>query len=174
MDWPFFVENFLKNIEKMAEKEYNSQMERMEYISKSEKETGKIAGELAQKVILQQALDKATVVALEGELGAGKTTFTKAFAKMLGVKEKLTSPTFVILKSYNLKLKKFNKLTHIDAYRINSGQELKQLGIEEIISNPENIVLIEWAERVSDIISKEAVRVHIDHISESKRKIVIT
>lgn len=146
----------------------------MEYLSKSVGETEKVARELAEKIIPRQARDKATVVALEGELGAGKTTFTKAFAKALGVKEKLTSPTFVILKRFTIYDLRFKNLIHVDAYRLNSGEELKSLGIEEMLADPGNIILIEWAERVADILPAEHLTIHIDHISENERKITIS
>ncbi|MGD0977344.1 MAG: tRNA (adenosine(37)-N6)-threonylcarbamoyltransferase complex ATPase subunit type 1 TsaE [Minisyncoccia bacterium] len=151
----------------------------MIYDSKSEKETGEIARKLAEQIVsreivaLRQAQDKAIVIALEGELGAGKTTFIKAFAKALGVKEKLTSPTFVIMRKFIVHDLRFKNLYHVDAYRLNSGEELKPLGIEEIIADPENIIMIEWAERVRDILPKKHISVHIDHIAENKRKIQI-
>lgn len=153
-----------------CEKSYNPSME---YLSKSVLETEKIAAELAQKIFLQQTQNKATVVALEGELGAGKTTFVKAFAKALGVKEKLSSPTFVIMRSYQLSTASYQLLVHIDAYRLDGGEELELLGIDDIFTGPENIVLIEWAERVADILPAKHLTIHIDHISENERKIIL-
>lgn len=162
----------------------------MIYQSKSEKETAEIARNLTKQIVsskivaprntsdktvaLRQAQGKAMVIALEGELGAGKTTFVKTFAKALGVKEKITSPTFVIMRRFMIYDLRFKDLYHIDAYRLNNGNELRTLGIEEIISNPENIVLIEWAERVAEILPEKYIKIHIDHISENERKITIT
>jgi len=68
----------------------------------------------------------------------------------------------------------FQHLFHVDAYRLNSGKELKQLGIEEIIADSQNIVLIEWAERVADILPQDYVRVHMDHVAEKERKVTIS
>jgi tRNA threonylcarbamoyladenosine biosynthesis protein TsaE len=151
----------------------------MEYMSKSEKETAEIAENLAKQIVsqktkaLRQAQGKATVIALEGELGAGKTTFTKAFAKALGIEEKLTSPTFVIMRRFTISDSRFKNLYHIDAYRLNGGDELKILNIEEILNNSGNIVLIEWAERVKDVLPAKHITVHMDHVSEKERKLVV-
>jgi len=149
----------------------------MEYLSKSVEKTGEIAERLAERIVSLEkdavGGERAVVIALEGELGAGKTTFAKAFAKALGVEQKLTSPTFVIMRKYSLDISRFQSLIHIDAYRLNNGEELKLLGIEEIISDPENIVLVEWAERVAEILPEKHITVHIDHISENERKILI-
>ncbi|HEY4507201.1 MAG TPA: tRNA (adenosine(37)-N6)-threonylcarbamoyltransferase complex ATPase subunit type 1 TsaE [Candidatus Paceibacterota bacterium] len=145
----------------------------MEMVSKSVKSTQKIATEIARKTMENRLGSSAVVVALEGELGAGKTTFVKAFAKYLGVRSHITSPTFVIMKNYKLKSKSYKLLVHIDAYRLRDYRDLLPLGIEEIISNPENIVLIEWAERVSKILPKKYIKIHIDHIDNNSRKITL-
>lgn len=146
----------------------------MQTVSKSPKQTQKVAGLLAEK-ICQQPLPRrcSLVVALEGELGAGKTTFVKGFAKALGVKNKISSPTFVLMKSYNLKSATYNKLFHIDTYRLKDHGDLIQLGIKEIISNPKNLVLIEWSDRVKKILPKSYIKIHMDHINEKTRKISI-
>ncbi|MBI2676767.1 MAG: tRNA (adenosine(37)-N6)-threonylcarbamoyltransferase complex ATPase subunit type 1 TsaE [Candidatus Yanofskybacteria bacterium] len=146
----------------------------MKFLSKSPKETQKAAGVLAKK-ITRKTLQKRTalVLGLEGELGAGKTTFVKGFAKGLGLKNKISSPTFVLIKSYNLKLTTYNNLFHIDAYRLKDHEDLIRLGIKEIFSNPKNLILIEWSDRVRKILPKNYLRIHIDHIDENERKIVI-
>ncbi len=106
---------------------------------------------------------KATVVALQGELGSGKTYFAQQFGKVLGVEENMASPTFVIMKSYNINWKGFKKLIHIDAYRLEKEQELIHLGWEELIKDPENFILVEWPERVEGLIPKDAKRIHFKH-----------
>ncbi len=113
---------------------------------------------------------KATVIALQGDLGAGKTTFAQAFGKIMGVTENMPSPTFVIMKSYDIDPAKtgqvgrgFKKLIHIDAYRLEKEEELLHLGWDELIQNPENIILIEWPERVEKLIPKDAKRIHFKH-----------
>ncbi len=142
-------------------------------VSKSLNATQKIASDLAKKIISTKSIDGAYVIGLEGELGAGKTTFVKGFAKALGVKERITSPTFVIMKRYELR-GVYKLLYHIDAYRLKDEKELIQLGIEEIFSNPGNIVLIEWADRVKKILPKNRISIHMDHVSKKERKINIT
>lgn len=100
--------------------------------------------------------EAATVVALEGNLGAGKTTFVQTLARELGVKEVVQSPTYVLMKSYPLELSgpsgetnnKFTRLIHIDAYRLESPDEFDALNPQEFLSDPATLVLIEWPERV--------------------------
>ncbi len=91
----------------------------------------------------------ATLVTLSGELGAGKTTFTKAAAKTFGVEESVTSPTFVLEKIYQLSGQKFDRLVHIDAYRLEKGSDLKPLGFDELMEDSKNLIFLEWPERVA-------------------------
>src|SRR3989344_4353110 len=146
----------------------------MFYLSKNSKETEKAAGVLAKEII-RKALSKRTalVLGLEGELGAGKTTFVKGFVKALGVKSKISSPTFVLIKSHNLKHITYNKLYHIDAYRLKDHKDLIKLGIKEIFDDPKNLILVEWSDRVKGILPKKYIKIHIDHIDEKTRKISI-
>src|ERR1700679_1259702 len=108
---------------------------------------------------LSPRADTATVVTLSGDLGTGKTTFTQAVAKALGVGEDVTSPTFVIEKIYQLKGQKFDRLIHIDAYRLENEHELKVLGFEELLEDPKNLILLEWPERVAELIPADATRI---------------
>ena len=104
---------------------------------------------------------KATVITLSGELGAGKTHFTKYLAKSLGVKEIVNSPTYVIIKNYKLKSKHYDKLVHIDAYRLAGADDLVRLGWYEILVNPRNLVVIEWPEIVRGVIPTNAIKLTI-------------
>ena len=117
--------------------------------------------------------NQATVVALQGELGAGKTTFTQEVGKILGVEENMHSPTFVIEKIYAIDYKGFKKLIHIDAYRIEKESELLHLGWDEIIKDKENLILIEWPERVPGIIPSDAKKIFFKHVDENTREIKI-
>jgi tRNA threonylcarbamoyladenosine biosynthesis protein TsaE len=117
-------------------------------------------------------LDKAIVVALSGELGAGKTTFAQGVATTLGVQESVTSPTFVIEKIYVLDGQRFERLIHIDAYRLNTAHELEVLGWHELVSDPGNLVLLEWPEKVAELIPKNAITIRFD-IDGEKRIITI-
>ena len=106
---------------------------------------------------------KATVVGLQGELGSGKTAFAKALGKMMGIDEHIVSPTFVIMKSYDINWRGFRKLIHVDAYRIESESELLNLGWDELVENPQHLILIEWPERVEGILPKESRRIFCKH-----------
>lgn len=114
---------------------------------------------------------KAQVFGLAGNLGSGKTTFTQAVAKALGVNEGVTSPTFVIEKIYKLSGQVFDRLIHIDAYRLESGRELLQLGWHEISSDPKNLIMIEWPERVADILPADLKKINFAFIDEKTREI---
>ena len=143
-------------------------------VTKSAEETKKVAKLFAKDIIGEfQVGKKATIIALVGNLGAGKTTFTQGFAEGLGIKEKIHSPTFVILKEYKITSEKFKYFYHIDCYRLKNEKDAKTIDLEEIIKNPENLVLIEWAERVKKILpKKQLLVVKFFHINEETRKIV--
>ena len=137
--------------------------------SNSPKETQKIASDLAKKIIKTK---KGAVIALEGELGAGKTTFIQGFAKALGVKSKVKSPTFVLMKKY--KVSNQANLYHLDCYRIGDYKELRIPELKEIFEMSHDIVLVEWAERIKKALPKKHIKIHIDHINKNQRKITIT
>jgi tRNA threonylcarbamoyladenosine biosynthesis protein TsaE len=136
----------------------------------------KKSGETAAKRIRKNCgpgRKQAFVIALEGELGAGKTTFLQGFAKGLGIKEKILSPTFVIMRKFRimnheLRIKNF---FHIDCYRLNNPKELLALGFKEIILDPENIVAIEWADKIKKILPRNVVRIKFKLIEEKIRRI---
>ena len=109
------------------------------------------------------------VVLLNGDLGAGKTTFTKAVLKSLGVKDEVTSPTFTIMREYNGK--KF-KIYHFDMYRLTSGQEAKEFGLEDYIysKNRDSVVFIEWPENIKDILVGDFLKVNISILDDNRRK----
>lgn len=147
----------------------------MQYRSESPADTEKIAISLLRKIDNKKPFH-ATVIALEGELGAGKTTFVKGIAQAFKIKQNITSPTFVIMKAYKLRPlanHNFSKLIHIDAYRLKDYRDLASLGVKEIFDDPKNIVLIEWSDRVQKILPKKHIKVHLDHLTEFERKITI-
>lgn len=134
----------------------------MRKVAKSIKETNEIARLFVNKIL--QDKDKqlgAMVVCLSGDLGAGKTAFTKAVAKHLGIKNTVNSPTFVIIKKYLVKLKRHKYFFHLDAYRLKNEKELLHLGWQEIINDKYNLVFIEWPENVSKAIPSHARFVYI-------------
>lgn len=142
----------------------------MTNLSSSLEETGQIASNFTNAL---SPADRATVAALQGDLGAGKTAFSQAVGKIVGITENMHSPTFVIMKVYEIDYKGFKKLVHIDAYRLEKDSELLHLGWEEIISEPENLVLIEWPENVPGTIPKWAKKISFKFIDENTREISI-
>jgi tRNA threonylcarbamoyladenosine biosynthesis protein TsaE len=146
----------------------------MIFKTKGAKETQKLADDLARKTIKSKPLKHARVIAFEGELGAGKTTFIQGFAKALKIKQRITSPTFVLMRHYKPGIGNWKLLVHIDAFRLRSWRDLDSLGIKDIFGDPGNIVLIEWAERVRPILPSKCTKIHIDHLGENTRKITIT
>lgn len=135
------------------------------------KDLDKVAQDLIAKVNKKEA-EKAIILSFSGDLGSGKTTLTQVVCKKLGIKEKIVSPTFVIMKKYNINNGKFDKLIHIDAYRIEKVNELITLGWEEIISNKKNLVIIEWPEQIKEIIPNDSIKINLFHIDEKTRGIV--
>jgi tRNA threonylcarbamoyladenosine biosynthesis protein TsaE len=119
----------------------------MQIISKSVEETQNIAKDVATDII---AKTRSNVVLLEGELGGGKTTFSQGFLASFGVDKPVTSPTFVIMKSYSITDSDY-KIYHLDLYRLNQEWEVLDLGIMDIIQNPNNILLIEWASKTPNL-----------------------
>ena len=113
----------------------------------------------------------ATVVGLSGELGAGKTTFMKGIARAFGLEEDITSPTFVIQKMYDIQNEQFDLLVHIDAYRLESGEEMGALGWHEMITNPRTIVFLEWPEKVSSALPLRTEMVHFEVLDTNERSI---
>ncbi len=104
---------------------------------------------------------RATLIMLSGELGAGKTAFTKSVAHALGVKEVVTSPTFVLEKIYMLSNQAFKYLIHIDAYRLEKGADLAPLGFDELMKDSGNLILLEWPEKVADALPEPSARISI-------------
>jgi tRNA threonylcarbamoyladenosine biosynthesis protein TsaE len=145
------------------------------YIAKNLEETQKIASDFIKTLCQGLSLtsgSSATTVGLYGELGSGKTSFTQGVAKALDIAENVVSPTFVIEKIYELKNQNFSHLIHIDAYRLEKSSELLHLGWQEIIADPKNLILIEWPERVADIMPLH-ICINFRHIENEQREIEI-
>lgn len=128
----------------------------------SEKDTERLAHKLADR------MKPGSVIALEGELGAGKTTFAQAFARALGVSGTVNSPTFTIIKEYEDGRLPFY---HMDVYRI-SQAEADELGLEEYFYG-DGIALVEWASRISDLLPAERLDVHIAGSGYAERTITL-
>lgn len=115
--------------------------------------------------------EKAVILALSGDLGTGKTTITKEIAKHLGVRENVISPTFVIMKIYKTKDKIFKNLIHIDAYRLENDEEILMLGWKDMIEDKNNLIILEWPERVLKCLPIDVFSINIEHKDETTRNI---
>ena len=138
----------------------------MTFLCDSIEDTQKVAKNLAKKT------PPGSVIALIGELGAGKTTFTKGFARQMGVKDPVTSPTFKLVSEYK---GKNYVLNHIDAYRMEGPMDFLNIGGEEYLTAKNSITIIEWGDLLSDLLSEETITVHFKRIKIPKesRKIEI-
>jgi len=139
-------------------------------ISKSKKQTQDFAKKIAKKIIAGKI---SRIVALIGDLGAGKTAFAQGFARALGIREKILSPTFVILKKFESAKIKDKQFYHIDCYRIAKPKEILDLGFKKIVADPKNIVLVEWADKIKKIIPKNSLIIKFEHLRKNKRKITL-
>jgi len=157
------------------------------FLTKNFEDTQKLGEDFAKKILaFRRAQGKnrsALVFALQGDLGGGKTTFLQGFAKGLGIKEKILSPTFVIYKKFQIPPIVKSTLSrvfydrcfyHFDCYRINKSEEILELGFNEIISDPENIVAVEWPEKIKKILPKNVFKIKFKFINETAREIIIS
>ncbi len=149
-----------------------------EQLTLNSSQTRKIARIWAEDILKAAPNKKSFIINLEGDLGSGKTTFLQGFARGLGIKEKILSPTFVILKKFKITKnkninQKFKTFYHLDCYRIKKSKEILDLGFKEIISNPQNIIAIEWAERIKKIMPKSTIWIKFKFVNEKIRRFII-
>ena len=137
----------------------------MNYVTNSLEETQKIAGEIAEKVH-----DAHAVIALNGDLGTGKTTFTQGFARALGILDKIISPTFVVQRQHQIPGSE-QVLYHIDLYRLEEGLNITQLGLNELFEDEKAIVLIEWADKIREFLPPGTLYIEFKRIGENSREI---
>ena len=137
---------------------------KIEIISNSAAQTIEIARLIGEKLI------DGDLLALSGELGSGKTCFTKGLAQGLGVSAEyqITSPTFTLINEYPARC----KLYHFDVYRLNSYSELEDLGYEEYLAG-DGVVVIEWAEKIDKLIPRDSIFINFEYVDENSRKIII-
>lgn len=136
-----------------------------------ESELPEIADILLTQIPLAKESGEASVIALTGELGAGKTTFTRILLEKIGSKQKTQSPTFVLMKTFPITYKGYTKFVHVDAYRLKNEQELLNLGFALLLKDPQTIIVIEWPERVLALIPQKALRVTLSHSALHEREI---
>ncbi len=130
----------------------------MEFISNSLEDTFLLATHIAKQC------NGGEIILLNGDLGAGKTTFTKGFAKAIGITNAITSPTFTLMKTYHGRL----KLYHFDMYRIIDEGEVEELGFEDNLGDEEAVCIIEW-NKFSDFHGK-TININIEYLGENQRK----
>lgn len=136
-------------------------------------QTRKAAAVLAKELLSKPPkLNSAFVLALSGELGAGKTVFTQSFIKSCGVKKRITSPTFLLFRPYKLKSANYNSVYHIDAYRIKKPKDLLDLGLKKILSDKRRIVLIEWAEKIRRFLPRKTIWIEFQHGKKENERII--
>jgi len=142
-------------------------------ITTSGRQTKQVGREFARSVLreLKSPEKHATVVALSGPLGGGKTTFAQGFAEGLGVKEKVKSPTFILMRSFALRSKKFTHFYHLDCYRLTSAREARSIGLPEVLSDHKNLVLIEWADNIQSALPRRRIHITFSHRHETERNI---
>lgn len=138
------------------------------YVSDSAESTQAAASSIVGSM---PTVSGASVIALSGDLGAGKTQFAKGVGRALGISRTITSPTFLIMRSYKASQGPWEYLFHLDCYRLEDPQELRVLGWDEIASNPKNLIVVEWAERVCALLPPWTVWVELEVVSPTKRAI---
>lgn len=151
-------------------------------MSYSTKQTQLWGQKLAQQILARGPLSTAFVLGLQGDLGSGKTTFVQGLAAGFDIRERITSPTFVLMKKFKIPQRragflrgrqnsKFKVFYHLDCYRLEKPAEIVSLGWEEIINNPANIVVIEWPEKIKVILSSGVIWLKFNIKGKNKRKI---
>lgn len=142
----------------------------MTHTTRTLEETAKVAATLAQEVV---AGNHPQLILLQGDLGGGKTTFCQAFGKALGIEQDITSPTFVIMKSYPIPGDQ-HRLHHLDLYRIEKAWELEELGLPAVIEDPDTILLVEWPNKTPEFwTDRDHTLIEFQVIDETTRTITI-
>ncbi len=139
-------------------------METVIYLTNSVSKTQELAEKFASQI------NPGDVLAFYGELGSGKTSFIQGLAKGLGIKRRIMSPTFIIVRSYALDDGSFY---HVDLYRIQNNADLLGTGIDQLINDKNSIVALEWAEKMGTMLPARRIEVHIEDLKNDKRRITV-
>lgn len=149
----------------------------MEVVTKSAQETQALGEKIANNLSFDKLSSrKGRVIALYGELGSGKTTFLQGLAKGLGIRERILSPTFIMMRTYPITdhQSPITDFYHVDLYRIEDEKDIEGLGLEEIWSDPKNIIAIEWAEKIKKILPKKRIDIHFKYLKNNGREIRVS
>jgi tRNA threonylcarbamoyladenosine biosynthesis protein TsaE len=136
-------------------------------ISKSVKDTQKLAKEVAKN------LKGGEILALVGDLGGGKTHFSKGVCEYFNVKQEVQSPTFTLINEYYVNKKDIKTIYHMDMYRLENEKEAQNLGLFEIFEDKTGVCLIEWADKIKNLLPKRTKFIEFDFVDENTRKIKI-
>lgn len=157
------------------------------FISKSGLQTRKFAERIAGEILITKNQERAFVLGLVGDLGVGKTTFVAGLGRALGAKGRMLSPTFLIMRKHAIASSRtspsfaeatagkrndgqYNFLYHIDAYRLNNFREILDLGWEKIVADKQNIVVVEWADKIKDLMPKNTLWINFEHGENEKTR----
>lgn len=147
---------------------------RSDIISKSDKETMYVAEILAGEILKSKNPSReAFVIAMNGDLGTGKTTFTKGLAKGLGIKKRILSPTFVLSKKYEFRGKYYKNLIHVDCYRLKGDKIVKSIKWSDILKDKKNIIIIEWSDKIRKYLPKKRLNIAFKHKNTSERLLTV-
>lgn len=150
----------------------------MKHEVKNLEELRAVADSVLRSLVERPQGSTATVVGLSGDLGAGKTAFTKCVASILGISEVVTSPTFILEKGYTIPRgsllgERFTKLIHIDAYRLENEKEMRALEWDSLLLDEHNLIFIEWPEHVKGVLPKDIIMVSFQYLDEGARGVTI-
>ena len=145
--------------------------------TKTAYETKKVAEVFFKEVLRRLNKPRACVLGLNGELGAGKTAFAQGIARALGIKEKIQSPTFVLMKTYGIKKSSktrhpFSRFVHIDCYRMHTYRDAKPLDLKDILQDPHALVVIEWADQIKRVLPTDIITITFEHGEKRNERII--
>jgi tRNA threonylcarbamoyladenosine biosynthesis protein TsaE len=138
----------------------------------SSAETKKLGFEFAKQLLREPILKNARVIALQGTLGGGKTTFVQGVMRGFGLRARVTSPTFVLIKRFPLHRKKIQNIYHLDCYRLKNERALRALHIDEAFRDPHNLLFIEWAEKVRRILPPTTIWITFTHTRDEHERVI--
>ncbi len=147
-------------------------MRAIRFTTKSIQDTRRVARQFARTLARFLPLERACVLALRGELGAGKTTFMQGVAEAFGIKRFMTSPTFLLMRSFDIPKKRSaaRVLIHVDSWRIEAN-DLEHLGMRETLRDPRALVCVEWADRVQSMLPRDTIWIDFKHVDRATRSI---